>query len=596
MVIKLRYVAFLLVILGGAAYSNSFYVPFIFDDFHVISENSGLRDLSNLREVFFSDSPGRPFLYLTFALNYAVGGYDTFGYHIVNFFLHICTSLLVFILLKEILARENIKKDIYPLAAAMVFILHPLNVEVVTYLSSRSTGLCTFFYLFSFWLAIKHPLGWNRTLFFSCCFFLLGMLTKELIASMPFLLAIYIFQFDGRERLKKSAPFLSVYWFLFLAVLVFRSFVKGYSLEKFSDLPFLTPLVYFKTELAVVAFGYLPRLFVPIHQIFGGNSNWKLFFLEPAVIGGLTVFVFLISASIYFFNSRKILSFSIIWFLVALSVTSSFIPIIDAYAERRVYPALPAFCLLIAYSLHELGYRFSKVKKALGLFIVLVLLVFSILTYQRNSLHTDPVLLWEDTISKASAKERVYANLAYQYIKRSKNKEAKETLLFGLKYNPDYVPMQILYCWLLGMESRFVEMEKVLKQIKPIEAKDASQVSNLYGVLAGEKGDFENSMTFFKNALKLNDANHDARGNVAALLSRMGKREEAILSLRASIKKYPLVADFHYHLGNYLLERSRSEALKEYFLALRLEPAHIGVISAMRKSFPNSLPAKSIYE
>jgi len=587
MEIRFKLAVPVIVLATVVVYSNTFFVPYIFDDFHAIVNNEGIRNLSNLTQVFFSDSPNRPFLYLTFAINYALGGLETFGFHFFNITTHILASIVVFVLLNFLLKKEKIESDIYPFFGALLFALHPLQVEAVTYISARSSSLTSLLYFLAFYLFISKPLKAGVRFYLALLFFGLALLSKELAITLPALLTIYLFQFSKGDELKKSLPYLFVIWLEVPLYICFRYLVTGYSLEapSSSAYHFLTPLTYFKTELSVVAFSYIPKLFVPLGLVFDGDAPWEKSFLDIEVIGGFLVFIALLATAFLNFKKRKLLSFSILWFLTTLSVTSSFYPILDSYVERRLYIAMPAFSLFLIYLLHLIVAKKLLTVRQLQVCLVAVLLFFSILSYQRNQLYNDPLLLWADTIKKTDTKSRPYSNLSYGYIKNGEIEKAKSLLNFAIRAFPEVDDTKLIYCWILGNESRFAEMEKMLDKIKPKKIKDVAQVYNLRGVLAGHKGDFAKAGLLFKKSLGLNPSNTDARANFGVLLRIEGRIDESIDWLKESARIYPLEADFNFQLANSYVETDRPLALKEYQKALRKNRRHTGALKALKEKF-----------
>jgi hypothetical protein len=156
----------LIVTLSLIAYSNTFSVPFHFDDKSVIVENPAIKDL----QYFSSPSKVKAFTehfgyhtfrsryigYLTFALNYSIHGLDTTGYHIVNLVIHVCTSLLVYLLVHltfktSFLLTSKLRDYSQQIAlfAALLFACHPVQTEAVTYIWQRVASLATMFYLLS---------------------------------------------------------------------------------------------------------------------------------------------------------------------------------------------------------------------------------------------------------------------------------------------------------------------------------------------------------------------------------------------------------------------------------------------------------------
>ena len=144
-------------------YLNTFHVPFLFDDVHTIVQNAAIRDLSYL----WPPAGSRWFGYLTFALNYQVGGFAPEGYHAVNLVIHVLNGLLVYWIVTRILflslppdaghgsAQNEAHSRFVSLFAALLFVSHPVQTQAVTYIVQRFASLATLWYLVSWGLYIK---------------------------------------------------------------------------------------------------------------------------------------------------------------------------------------------------------------------------------------------------------------------------------------------------------------------------------------------------------------------------------------------------------------------------------------------------------
>ncbi|MCX6142214.1 MAG: hypothetical protein NTZ35_03245, partial [Ignavibacteriales bacterium] len=191
---------------GIAAYSNTFLGSFHFDDETSIVTNPAIRDLSNLRGIFYY-SATRVITYLTFALNYRVGGLDVVGYHLVNVAIHLAAALMVWLLVRQILQSPAFREtdlgkvaSIIPLFAALIFVLHPVQTQAVTYVAQRAASLATLFYLLSLYLygqartSQVADTGKTRTAFLFMGAFvagLLGVFSKETAFTLPFAILLY---------------------------------------------------------------------------------------------------------------------------------------------------------------------------------------------------------------------------------------------------------------------------------------------------------------------------------------------------------------------------------------------------------------------
>src|SRR5438105_3710044 len=138
------------------AYCTSFSAPFVFDDLLTIQKNTGVR----FGEFGWNLLGARSVLYLTFTLNSIWSGQSVWSYHLVNFLLHVLNGLLIFLLAEQMFRHvepEGQRCRIYAVLAAVFFLVHPVQTESVTYVSSRSELLSAFFYLSGFLLFTYWP-------------------------------------------------------------------------------------------------------------------------------------------------------------------------------------------------------------------------------------------------------------------------------------------------------------------------------------------------------------------------------------------------------------------------------------------------------
>ncbi|MBI4689413.1 MAG: hypothetical protein HY754_03970, partial [Nitrospirae bacterium] len=165
---------FLIAIVGLLVYSNTFYVPFQFDDIPNIAENYMLKDLTK----FWPPGGARWLGFLTLALNYKLGGLNVTGYHIFNLVIHILNAILVYWLIVLTFktpyiamrnaefgfrnSENNIPHSAFgiphleiALFSALLFVSHPIQTQAVTYIYQRFASLATFFYLLSLVMYIK---------------------------------------------------------------------------------------------------------------------------------------------------------------------------------------------------------------------------------------------------------------------------------------------------------------------------------------------------------------------------------------------------------------------------------------------------------
>lgn len=355
----------LITILATIIYSNSFDVPFHFDDKDAIVENYDIHQF-NLKKIFTKST--RPILDITFALNYYFGKLDVFGYHLVNIILHIANGVMLYFILLWTINDFKV-----PLYASLIFIVHPIQTQAVTYIVSRSSVLAIFFYLLSLLLFIQAFRSSNSLLylsgaFLSSCF---GMGTKQIVVTLPLMLLIYDFYFisDGKLRVLKNHYKIHSIMFSTTAIAVYLSFS---GLKKFISFdytegipmkvgePAITSFQYFLTQLNVIPY-YIKLLFLPTNLNLDydwpitNNIDMKtlLFFI---LLAGIVI------TAIKLFKRSRLISFGIIWFFVTLSVTSSFLVIRDVIFEHHLYLPSAGFAIFMAVVISKISNLKQKFK------------------------------------------------------------------------------------------------------------------------------------------------------------------------------------------------------------------------------------------
>jgi len=199
------------------AYWNSFGAPLVFDDLLTIQRNAGVR----FGEFDWNLLAGRSVLYLTFTLNYVLAGQEVWSYHLINFLLHVLNGLLIFLVAERIIGRIETsprRSRVYAALAAALFLLHPVQTESVTYVSSRSELLSTFFYLLGFLTFVCWPVqrvGLLCSLAVAVPYFF-GLGSKETVITLPATIFLYDFLFLSGAQFR---PLLSR-WRFYLTYIV----------------------------------------------------------------------------------------------------------------------------------------------------------------------------------------------------------------------------------------------------------------------------------------------------------------------------------------------------------------------------------------
>ena len=337
-----------LVVLGAIAYWNSFDVPFVFDDLLSIQRNAGVRFGDFLSPSVLGQ---RPLLYLTFSIDYALHGLDVWGYHVGNLLFHLLNGILVFFIGQHIFrlhSTDERRTNVFALLAAAFFIVHPVQTESVTYISSRSELVSTFFYALAFLVFIKTPkryIGFLLSLLVGFLGFL-GILSKETVITLPASLVLYDFLFLSESQIRQVLSRWRFYiTFVIGAALAIYKLVTvmlvGAIGKAEGNLP---PWNYFLTQTRVVT-KYVQLVFFPLSLNLDYDFKPSGSLLEPRVLAASLFLLTLIAAGWFLRRRQPIAAFSIFWFFITLSPTSSFVPILDVIFEHRLYLPMVGVCL-----------------------------------------------------------------------------------------------------------------------------------------------------------------------------------------------------------------------------------------------------------
>jgi hypothetical protein len=408
----------------------------------------------------------RPLLMFSFWLDYKRGGIDPFGYHLTNFVLHFLTSAIVAFIASRLLGWAKVEgrqRDVLAVIAGALFLVHPAQTESVAYVASRSEALSVFFFyagLAIFLFRGEEPMKFPRALA-SVALFGAAVVTKEHTAVFPAVVVLADY-FWHRGGLRKNAIFYALVAICgaagaFMVVRVLQSAATaGFGIAG------LSPLTYFFTQCRVV-WSYARLFFLPFGQNVDPEVPLSHNILEHGAIVGLLAMAAVLGAAWVYRKRWPLASFGAILFVILIAPTSSFVPIFDPLAERRMY--LP-FLGLILIALELL--RVVKVQHAMWIGGAVVVLL-SVFTYQRNEMWGDPVALWSDTAAKSPHKLRPRFQLAYSYYSAGRCPEAAANYEAASKLEPPRFDLLLDWGLALDCAGRGTEAIAVLKRAEMLE-------------------------------------------------------------------------------------------------------------------------------
>jgi tetratricopeptide (TPR) repeat protein len=581
-----------LALLCAAAYRNTFHVPFLFDDHPSIIENPAIRRLWPLSEVIASDLPmlvGRPLISLSLAVNYAVGGYNVVGWHLFNLMVHFLNVLLVFGVVQRGLGgtpsteADHTQTLWVAYAVAVLWMLHPLVTESVTYVLQRTELLMALFLLLTLYCFTRgsespHKLVWFGAAIVACT---LGMGTKEVMVVTPLLILAYDSIFVARSWRAALRERRGLYAGLVASWVVLASLLLTTNLKSKSGLTVdtLSSWNYFEMQWAVVAH-YL-RLAVWPRGLVLDYSDWPR---ETALAGALPaagLLTALLAGTVWAIRRRCWWGFWGAWFFLLLGPTSSFWPLpTEPATERRMYLPLVA---VIAVTLgggdrlsRNLWARFGwpdRVRIWLQAGVVTALtLALGIATIQRNGQYHSAVSIWADVVAKRPDSLRGHANLGLALLEDGRAKESIPHFIDALRIDPNQPVVRCNLASALATSGAtnqaIAELQETLRHA-PNHAPAHAALADLF---AG-RGDEKSALNHYGAALASDPDQQTAHFNLAQLLTRLGQREGAITQFTEVLRLDPGNATAHYNLANLLAESGReAEAISHYSAAARFDP------------------------
>ena len=602
------------------AYANSFQVPLLLDDWITIQENPQLRQVSSLRAALSPPETtglgGRPVANLCFVLNYALTGDSLRGFHTVNLALHLAAGLVLYgFIRRTLLGRtsgrchsyefwrddlrvvhgphrggpskndatlgrkcsglDEARAGIFALAAAALWLVHPLATQSVTYISQRTETLMGFFFLATLYCFVRSLGGARVTLwrFGSVVSCALGMATKEGMVAAP--LAVLLC-----DRCFFSGSFKA-------ALVTRRGFYTALA-ATWSLLPFLMgglpargvgfglgvdPWDYALIECGAIT-RYLWLAVWPASLVFDYGFDLRpalpTAYLGAGFVGALIV------AAIVGLARRPAWGFLAAWFLLTLAPTSSIVPIpLAPLSENRAYLGSAAVCVAVVALLVRCRAKF------LPWFAPAMTVAFIALTSARNADYRSELSIWSDTVAKRPLSPRAHNNLGRALQQIGRVAEAKREFEQALALKSDYADAHANLASALGVlgdHAAALEQARQAIALKP----QAAEAHYNFGVALTRLGRLPEAANAVGEAVRLRPGFVEAHTWLASVLLQLNRPTEALREAEASLAIKPQATDARFLLGAALVQLGRfPEAIAAFEGVTHAEPNHVEATYAL---------------
>jgi tetratricopeptide (TPR) repeat protein len=575
----------IIVVLGIILYSNSVNGMLLLDDDVYVKNNIFVKSWTHLSDIFTktlgkgsgSDfSYYRPLQILLYTAIYGAWGLNVQPYHILSIILHILAALCVYWM-----ARTLCRDDTAASLASLLYLVHPMNVESVAYVSGMGDCLVAIFMLSSFALYIKETekgsiIG-KAALFLA---YIAALFSKEHALVLPAVFLCYHYAFKIRIKL----PLFLTSVLLAGAYLVFRVQVVGGDIATGTGIKEIIARV---PGFFVAMTGYTRILIAPFNLYMGYDSRF-FSMTEPRAFLGLCIVAALIFAAINAARKSNALTFFCIgWFFIMLAPVSNLYSVAFYMADH--YLSLPSIGIFLIVSKKFSSLYAGRSSRYYALIAAAVILVlYSILTVKQNDYWKDPFSFFRRTLSYNPQSFRTLNNLGRQYELKGEMEKARVLYQQAIDANP--VSHKEAYNNLGNMCSRLGKDEESVELYKKALGIDSHYAKAHYNLgIAYEKlGRFDEAAAAYKEAIRCAPTLAEPYEKLGAVYERLGNEDEAVRSYKKSIESNAALPAPYNSLGMFYAKRGRYEDAVTWFKkAIEIDPGNaniynnLGIISAM---------------
>jgi tetratricopeptide (TPR) repeat protein len=558
-----------IVLITLAVYIPAMRAGFVWDDDLFLTNNPLIKADDGLYRFWFTTEPPDYFPLVSTSLwfEWRLWGMDATGYHVVNIALHAISSILIWLVLRRL-------KIPGAWLAALIFAVHPVNVESVAWITERKNTQPMVFYLLTILLYLRFESdGRRRWYVLALCAFLIALLSKTSVVMLPFVLLGCVWWQRGNIQIKdlvRSIPFFVMSGVLGLVTVLYQSNAIGGDIVRSG--------------------GFFPRLAAAgsavWFYIYKAIFPYKLSFVYPrweidpsstvSYLPGLILAACFVALWRYRKSWGKAPLFALGYFVVTLFPVIGFFDInfmrYSLVTDHWQYTSIIGIIALVA------GGAISMVKSWQGQLqklacaaAVILVGVLSVLTWGQCHVYRDVEALWRDTISKNPNAWIAHNNLGTALLDQGRFEEAVAHCSEALRINPNHAKIHCALGAALAGQGRFEEATRRFSEALRLEPN--AEAHNDIGSALNELGRFEEAISHFSQAIRLRPGFAEAHANLGLGLAKQGRLGEAVPHFSEALRIEPDFEGAHYNLGLALAGQGKmKEAIPYFFEAVKIKP------------------------
>ncbi|MGB7569056.1 MAG: tetratricopeptide repeat protein, partial [Chitinivibrionales bacterium] len=516
------------------------------DDHHMTRpELSSLNGLGRIWTELGATQQYYPLVHSVFWLEYRLWGGSTVGYHLLNILLHVLSSVLLFRILQFL-------KIPGALLASLIFAIHPLQVETVAWITELKNTLSGVFFLSAALVYLKFDGERTKKLYIiAICLFILGLMSKSVIATLPVSLLAIIWWKRGEIDWKKDLVPLLPFFMIGIVYGLFTAWVEHKFIIGNESSQFTSTIIERCLIAGRATWFYLSKIFLPVDLIFI-YPHWNI---DQAVWWQ------------YLFPAATLLIAAIFWLVrkrsraplaIFVCFTGTLFPALGFFnvysfqfsyvADHFQYLSCIGPIVMASALMNQVTEKKRKLRIALS---GILLLTLGLLTWKQSTTYADPETLYRSTIQKNPQCWMAYNNLGIVLSKKGLTDEAIADYRKALQLKPDYD---------IG-------------------------INNL-GTLLAKTGQIREAVEHYQKALLINPKNAQIYYSLGILFLKMGQTNDAIADFQKALEIDPKYIDAHNNLGIVLAESGRmDEGIEQFQLAFKINPNKINTLINLGSAF-----------